>query len=99
MIDGRGLINPLGKLDWVIDFTDISIEEASEYQEAFNRVRENINPEIDKNKNKKTSENWWLFERHRPAMRKALENLGFYFTLLKIAQSVIFTPVDISILP
>ncbi|MFM6082769.1 MAG: class I SAM-dependent DNA methyltransferase, partial [Dolichospermum sp.] len=30
MIDGKGLINPLEKLDWVIDFTDMSIEEAYE---------------------------------------------------------------------
>ncbi|WP_041639411.1 hypothetical protein [Trichormus azollae] len=32
-------------------------------------------------------------------MRKALEKLRIYFTLLKIAKWVIFTPVDISILP
>jgi hypothetical protein len=57
----------------------MSIEEASESQETFNRVRENINPKIHKNKNKKTRETWWLFEIYRPAVRKALENLGFYF--------------------
>ena len=44
MIDGRGLINPLEKLNWVIDFADMSIEEASEYKEPFNRVRENVEP-------------------------------------------------------
>jgi hypothetical protein len=32
-------------------------------------------------------------------MRKALEKLRIYFTLLKIAKWVILTPVDISILP
>mgnify|MGYP006906096768 FL=1 len=45
MIDGRGLVNPLEKINWVIDFADMSIEEASEYQEPFNRVRENVKPE------------------------------------------------------
>ncbi|MEA5575513.1 DNA methyltransferase [Anabaena sp. UHCC 0451] len=99
MIDGRGLINSFEKLDWVIDFANMSIEEACEYKEPFNRVRENVKPEREKNKNKKTRENWWLFERYRPAMRKALESLSFYFALPKIAKWVIFTPVDISILP
>ena len=99
MIDGRGLINPFEKLDWVIDFANMSIEEASEYKKPFDRVRENVKPEREKNKNQKTRENWWLFERYRPAMRKALESLSFYFALPKIAKWVIFTPVDISILP
>ena len=99
MIDGRGLINPFEKLDWVIDFANMSIEEASEYKEPFNRVRENVKPEREKNKNQKTRENWWLFERYRPAMRKALESLDFYFALPKIAKWVNFTPVGISILP
>lgn len=99
MIDGKGLINPFAPIDWVIDFADMSIEEASEYQEPFNRVRESVKPERDKNKNKKTREKWWLFERYRPAMRTALKGLKFYFALPKIAKWVIFTPVDISILP
>jgi type II restriction/modification system DNA methylase subunit YeeA len=99
MIDGRGLINPFEKLDWVIDFADMSIEEASEYKEPFNRVREKVKPERDKNKNQKTRENWWLFERYRPAMRKALEGLNCYFAIPKISKWAIFTPVDISILP
>ena len=77
----------------------MSIEKASEYKLPFNRVREQVKPERDKNNNQKTRENWWLFERYRPAMRKAMEGLSCYFALPKIAKWVMFTPVDISILP
>ncbi|MEO3703932.1 hypothetical protein [Trichormus azollae] len=63
----------------VINFADMSIEEASESQETFNRLRENINPKTDRNKNKKPREKCWLFEIYRPAGKKALENSGFYF--------------------
>lgn len=72
MIDGRGLIYPFEKLDWVIDFNDMSIEEASIYKEVFQVVRQQVKPERDNNRNQKTRDNWWLFERARPAMRKAL---------------------------
>jgi hypothetical protein len=99
MIDGRGLIYPFEKLDWVIDFNDMSIEEASIYKEVFQVVRQQVKPERDNNRNQKTRDNWWLFERARPAMRKALVGLKFYFALPKIAKWVMFTPVDISILP
>jgi len=99
MIDGRGLIYPFEKLDWVIDFNDMSIEEASIYKEVFQVVRQQVKPERDNNRNQKTRDNWWLFERARPAMRKALVGLKLYFALPKIAKWVMFTPVDISILP
>ena len=99
MIDGRGLINPNEKLDWVIDFNDMSIEEALEYKLPFQRVREKVKPERDINKELSRRENWWQHGRSRPAMRKALDGLSCYFALPKIAKWVMFTPVDISILP
>jgi len=99
MIDGRGLINSFEKLDWVIDFNNMPIEEASIYKLPFQRVKEKVKPERDVNKELSRRENWWQHGRSRPAMRKALEGLKFYFALPKIAKWVMFTPVDISILP
>ena len=99
MIDGKTLINPCLKLDWVIDFNDLSIEEASEYQLPFQRVKEKVKPERDKNREVSRKTNWWKFGRERPAMRQAMSSLSCYFALPKIAKWVIFTPVDISILP
>jgi hypothetical protein len=99
MIDGRGLTYPFEKLDWVIDFNDMSIEEASEYQLPFLRVKEKVKPERDNNRRDSRRLNWWRFGEHAPNMRKALEGLKCYFALPKIAKWVMFTPVDISILP
>ena len=99
MIDGKGLINPLRKLDFVIDFNDMPIEEASGYEQPFKRVREQVKPERDDNKRKARRINWWKFGEKRPGMRKALEGLNSYFAIPKHSNHVIFTPVDISILP
>jgi very-short-patch-repair endonuclease len=99
MIDGKGLINPFEKLDWVIDFNDMSIEQASEYKLPLQRVREKVKPERDKNRRDSRRIYWWRFGEHCPAMRKALQGLSCYFALPKVAKWVMFTPVDISILP
>ncbi|MEA5617036.1 DNA methyltransferase [Cronbergia sp. UHCC 0137] len=99
MIDGKTLINPYLKLYWVIDFNNLSIEEASEYQLPFQRVQEKVQPERNKNRRDARRINWWKFAEKRPAMRQAISSLSCYFALPKIAKWVIFTPVDISILP
>ena len=99
MIDGRGLIYPFEKLDWVIDFNDMSIEEASNYHLPFQRVKKKVKPERDNSKEKSRREKWWQFGRIRPAMRIKLKGLKCYFAIPKVVKYVIFTPVDISILP
>jgi type II restriction/modification system DNA methylase subunit YeeA len=99
MIDGKSLIHSYQKLDWVIDFNDMSIEQASDYKLPFQRVREKVKPERDNNRRNARRVNWWQFGEKRPAMRKALEGLECYFALPKIAKWVMFTPVNISILP
>jgi N-6 DNA Methylase len=99
MIDGRGLIYPWEKLDWVIDFANMTIEEASMYKQPFERVRNTVKPERDHNRQTSRRVNWWKFGSYSPNMRKALQGLSCYFALPKVSKYVIFTPVDISILP
>ena len=99
MMDGRSLIYPFEKYDWVIDFNEMSIEEASSYHLPFKRVRETLREERLTSNNSRKREKWWLFERSRPAMRKAMEGLNLYFCLTKHSKFVMFSPVAMHILP
>lgn len=99
MMDGRNLIHPFEELSWVIDFGDMSLEEATEYEQPFKLIREKVKPERDVNRSSLNKKYWWRFRRYSPAMRKALEGLSLYFAVPKISKQVIFTPVDASILP
>ncbi|MDB9437968.1 hypothetical protein PN450_14445 [Dolichospermum lemmermannii CS-548] len=99
MIDGKGLIYPFEKLDWVIDFNNMSIEEASQYIQPFNRVMERVKPEREKNKRASRKNNWWKFGEYAPKMRNALIDLKCYFAVPKVSKYVTFIPVNISILP
>ncbi len=99
MLDGQTLINLHLQKDWVIDFNDMSIEEAFDYKLPFQIVKEKVKPERDNNNEKSRKINWWKHGRRRPEMRKALTGLSYYFAIPKVAKYIVFSPIDISILP
>lgn len=99
MLDGLALVTPNYKLEWVIDFNKMPLEEASKFQLPFNHVKEFVKPERQNNKEKSRREKWWLFGRSRPAMRTAMIGLESYLCLPKVAKYTCFQKVDISILP
>jgi len=58
---------------WIIDFgVDMSLERAAQYEKPFEYVEKHVKPTRMKERDAKIRENWWLFERTRPEMRKAL---------------------------
>ncbi|MDH6098998.1 class I SAM-dependent DNA methyltransferase, partial [Anabaenopsis sp. FSS-46] len=84
---------------WIIDFNDMSIEDASEYQLPFEHIKINVKPERDNNRNAKARDYWWNFFSHRPAMRKAISSLSYYFTVPRVSKWAIFIPAPLNWLP
>ncbi|MGD1907353.1 MAG: class I SAM-dependent DNA methyltransferase, partial [Leptolyngbyaceae cyanobacterium] len=77
---------------WIIDFNNMSIEEASDYSLPFLHVKRNVKPERDKNRRKNTRLNWWLYGEKRPAMRKALAPFEYCFAVPEVSKWAIFMP-------
>ncbi|WP_254174356.1 DNA methyltransferase [Planktothrix pseudagardhii] len=87
--------NPHGLPDrWIIDFNDMTFEEASYYQLPFEHIQNTVKPERDKNRREVTKVNWWKFGEKRPAMRKALANLSYYFAVPEVSKWAIFIPCN-----
>lgn len=85
---------------WIIDFNDLTIEEASDYVLPFEYVKANVKPERDKNRREITKLNWWKYGEKRPAMRKAIASLsGCYFNVSRVSKWFIFIPVNSTWLP
>lgn len=99
MIDGKSLVNPNSEQEWVIDFNQMTIEEASRFVEPFEHVKLNVKPERDSNKRAARKKYWWRFGETRPGMRTALIKKNNYFCLPKIAKFTNFRSIDISTLP
>lgn len=75
---------------WIIDFTGLSVDEAMLYEAPFQHVLAHVKPEREKDRNARTRENWWLFERPRPDMRRAIEGLPRYIVTPVVSKHRIF---------
>jgi SAM-dependent methyltransferase len=92
--------NPQGKPErWIIDFQDMTIEEASEYTLCFNRVKSTIPLERENNRNKTLKQNWWKYEGKRITMRKAIAPLSTYLAVPRVSKWAIFLPISLDCLP
>ena len=60
---------------YIIDFNSMTREEAEKYEKPFEYVLNNVKPYRDSARPLTLRENWWLFNRSRPAMRKAIAPL------------------------
>ena len=57
---------------YVIDFNQMSLEEAMQFPLALDVVRARVKPERDRANREPNRSRWWQFERPRPAMRAAI---------------------------
>jgi SAM-dependent methyltransferase len=90
----------LKKLDqWIIDFNNMSLEEASTYKKPFQWVEESVKPERFKNRRSTYKDYWWKLGEKRSAMRQALKNLSQYFAVPQTSKWAIFVPCSINWLP
>ncbi|WP_353932825.1 DNA methyltransferase [Okeanomitos corallinicola TIOX110] len=92
--DARDLAsNPHGlPKRWIIDFNEMTIEEAINYKLPFQHVKNTVRIERLNNKDAKTRDYWWQFPRPRPAMRKAISSLSFYLIVPRHSKWFIFLP-------
>jgi SAM-dependent methyltransferase len=84
--------NPHGKPDrWIIDFNNMSLEDASEYELPFTHIKTHVKPERELNRDARAKEYWWRFLRSRPEMRKAIASLTCSFAVPRVSKWSIFT--------
>ncbi|MCF4969498.1 DNA methyltransferase [Nostoc sp. CMAA1605] len=92
--------SPHGKPErWLIDFNDMSIEEASDYLLPFEYLKTHVKPERDKNRRDTRRINWWKFGENAPKMRNALSSIRFYFTVPRVSKWAVFVPAPLNWLP
>lgn len=63
---------------YVIDFNNMTIEQASSFKEVFSYLKEH--------QGRKKDAKWWLYTRARPEMREKLKNLKFYFAIPRVSK-------------
>ena len=84
---------------WIIDFNNMSLEEAGDYRLPFLHVKANVKPERDSNRRETTKLNWWQYGEKRPALRDAISTLSCYFSVPRHSKWFIFLPCQLNWLP
>lgn len=84
---------------WIIDFLEMSREEACLYEWPFEYVRKHVKPLRDANRDKLMKKNWWLHGRSRPALRHAVRKLSRCIVTPEAAKHRLFVWMDTAIVP
>ncbi|WP_370895024.1 type IIL restriction-modification enzyme MmeI [Janibacter sp. GXQ6167] len=74
---------------YVVDFTGMSQAEAMHWRRPFAWVEEHVRPHRSTLTNKpKQQEEWWLYERPGPAMRRAIAGLPEVLVIARVSKTV-----------
>ncbi len=87
----------------IIDFNEMTMEEAALYENPFEYVKKHVLPKREKTaKNYTHAESgrpWWRHARPRPEMRRALAPLKRYILTPRVSKHRIFIWVDAGVIP
>ncbi len=85
---------------WIIDFgIDMSIEDASLYEQPFEYVEKHVKLQRASNRIERLRTKWWIHRGPGIAMRSAKRTLDRYIVTLRVAKHPIFTFVPSNFLP
>lgn len=84
---------------WIVDFATMPLEEAAEYLVPFEYVKEHVKPLRMQNNREIYRERWWQHAEPRPALRKAIEELGRYLVTPRVSKHHVFVWLGPEILP
>jgi|SRR5690554_1075759 len=91
-------INNLISIDdvstYAINFWNLNFEQIQKFPFAFEIVSKRVKPVREKNKNKKLSEKWWVYERLRPDLYKAIESNKYAFALSLSSKYLNYTQIN-----
>ncbi len=96
--NGKGITNrPSDK--WIIDFEVLSKTDAALYELPFQYVQVHVQPVRAEDSNAKNRDQWWLYERPRLEMRKALKPLSRFIVTPRVAKHRFFVWQPATLLP
>ena len=81
---------------WIVDFGNMSLEQAALFEAPFEYVNAKVRPQ--RAKSRSTISNWWLHERPRPEMRQALSGLKRFIVTPTTSKFRLFSWLDETVL-
>lgn len=96
--NGSDLVKTLRNF-WIIDFHDMELPQARNYEAPFRYVEVTLKPIRAKNRERRRRENWWRLGRSGSDYRKAAQNLMRQIFTPRVAKHRVFVWVDSIVFP
>lgn len=84
---------------WIIDFGEMSEEEAQLFTLPFEHVLKHVKPDRDLNNRARRREKWWQHGETVPSLRMMLNSVSRYIATPRVAKHRIFIWVNAEVLP
>lgn len=88
-INGRDVVQRPSNT-WIIDFFEMELEEAEQYEMPMEHVRKYVKPVRDKNNRDRRREKWWQHGEIIPKMRQAISHLKRFIVTPAVSKHRIF---------
>ena len=95
-VNGRDITDRRRRM-WIIDFGDMPLEQAALYEVPFEYVNAHVRAQRERSRS--TISSWWLHERSRPEMRKAMQGIRRYIATPRVSKHRLFAWLHKEILP
>ena len=73
---------------WIVDFGDMTFEEAALYEAPFEYANQKVRPQRERSRS--TVSKWWLHERPRPDMKNATQGTNRYIVTPRVSKHRLF---------
>ncbi len=84
---------------WIVNFCGLDEHQAAMYERPFEHLSSAARSSGLRKREKRTQEKWWLFQRSRPEMWKALDGLSRYIATPRLATYRLFVWLHCSTIP
>ena len=83
---------------WIIDFGNMSIDQAMLYEEPFEYVNTHVKPKRVNNRRALYADKWWWHMEPRPSMRQGLKRMEHYIVTPTVAKHRLFAWLPLEVL-
>jgi hypothetical protein len=85
--------------NWIIDFANLTQDQAALYERPFAYVLEHVKPDRDRNAEKGTRERYWRFKRSAADMKRAIRFLPRFIVTPEVSKHRVFVWLRLPVVP
>ncbi|MBE7432415.1 MAG: class I SAM-dependent DNA methyltransferase [Anaerolineales bacterium] len=93
-LNGQAIVGTPTKNTWIIDFGNMDLSEASQYEAPFEYIKKHVFPERQKNNRARRRDYWWQHSEVAIGLRNSIKGFKRYIATPRVSKHRVFIWVD-----